>query len=59
MHYMEFGTLQWLSYYISPHLISGAVLKINFASVVKMANKEIFSLDVCVALRAGDIAIFG
>jgi hypothetical protein len=31
---------------ISPHMLSGAILKINFPSEVEVFDKEIFGLDV-------------
>jgi hypothetical protein len=56
---MEFRTLKGFCENVSPHLLSWAILKIKLMVVVKVANKEIFYLDVFCPLRVRNITIFG
>jgi hypothetical protein len=50
--------LQGLGENICPHLFSRAVLKINFARVAIVTNKEIFRLNIFGPFGAGNVAIY-
>ncbi len=50
-HRAKLGALKRFGEDIGPHLLGGAVLKIEFTGVVEMSNEEVFGL------RAGNIAI--
>ena len=57
MHEAKLGALKGLGKDIGPHLLGGAVLKIEFTCVVEMTNEEVFGFNMFGPLRAGNIAI--
>jgi len=46
MREAKLGALEGLGKDIGPHLLGGAILKINFPSVVEVFDKKIFCFDV-------------
>ena len=58
-HEAELGTLKGFRKDIRPHLFSGTILKVEFACVVKVTNKEVFCFYVLGAFRTRDITVFG
>ena len=57
MHEAKLGALKGLGKDIGPHLLGGAVLKIQFTCIMKMTNEEVFGFNIFGPLRAGNIAI--
>ena len=57
-HKAKLGALKRFGEDIDPHLLGGAVLKIEFTGVVEMSNEEVFGFNMFGPLRAGNIAIF-
>ncbi len=56
-HKAKLGALKRFGEDIGPHLLGGAVLKIEFTGVVEMLNEEVFGFNMFGPLRAGNIAI--
>ncbi len=56
-HKAKLGALKGLGKDISPHLLGGAVMKIEFTCIMKMTNEEVFGFNMFGPLGAGNIAI--
>jgi hypothetical protein len=57
MHKVKLGALERFGEDIGPHLLGGAVSKIEFTCVVEMTNEEVFGFNMFGPLRVGNIAI--
>jgi hypothetical protein len=58
-HEAELGALEGFCKNVRPHVFGGTILKVEFACVVKVTNKEVFCFDVLGAFRTRDITVFG
>ena len=56
-HEAKLGALKGLGKDISPHVLGGAVLKIEFTCIMKMTNEEVFGFNMFGLFGAGNIVI--
>jgi hypothetical protein len=56
-HHLKFGTLERLCSNISPYIISGAILEINFSRVMIVFNEELLGFNMLGAFGTRNMAI--